>query len=105
VALRQRCEKIEERLQELTGFELRYWKTIHDRERHFEEMVVKGDWGAKADREKKERERNIFIYTVRLLIALWFIVVLFAVLPQKAKQEKTVPPGPSVLLTEPDPPR
>jgi hypothetical protein len=104
VALRQRCEEIEKRLRELTGFELRYWKTIHDRVRHFEEMVIKGAWGAKADREKKERERNIFINTVRLLIFLWIIVVLFAILPQRAKQEKTVSLGPSVSVIEPNKP-
>jgi hypothetical protein len=105
VALRQRCEDIEKRLQELTGFELRYWKAIHDRARHFEEMVIKGTWGTKADREKKERERNIFINTVRLLIALWIIIVLFAVLPQKARQEKIALPGTSVSVIEPNKPR
>jgi len=102
VALRQRCEEIEKRIHELMGFELRYWKTIHDRVRHFEEMVIKGAWGAKAGREKKERERNIFINTVRLLIALWFIVVVITILPQSVKQEQTAPPDRSISVTDPD---
>jgi hypothetical protein len=102
VALRQRCEEIEKRLQELTGFQLQYWKVIHDRTRHLEEMIIKGTWGTKADRERKERERNIFINTVRLLIVLWIIIVLFTVLSPKAKQQKTVPPGSSVSMIKPN---
>ncbi len=102
VALRQRCEEIEERLQELTGYKLQYWNKIHDRVRHLEEMVIKGAWGAKADAEKKERERNIFINTVRLLIILWIIVVLVTVHPKRAKQEKTNSPSPFVSAIEPD---
>lgn len=102
VALRQRCEEIEERLQELTGYKLRYWNKIHDRVRHLEEMVIKGAWGAKADAEKKERERNIFINTVRLLIILWIIVVLVTVHPKRTKQEKTTSPSPFVSAIEPD---
>ena len=102
VALRQRCEEIEERLQELTGYKLRYWNTIQNRVRHLEEMVIKGAWGARADAEKKERERNIFINTVRLLIVLWIIVLLVTVHPKRAKQEKTASTSHSVLVLEQD---
>ena len=101
VALRQRGEEIESRLRELTGFEMRYWKTIHDRVRHFEEKAIKGAWGAKADREKKERERNIFINTVRLLTVLWLIVVAVTVLSGPAKQKEASPLGQSVPVTKP----
>ena len=105
VALRQRCEEIEKRLQELTGCELRYWRTIHDRLKHFEEKVFKGASNVKADKEKKERERNIFIHTIRLLIFLWIVVVLFTVFNQKVKQQKASLPDPSIKFTELDKPR
>lgn len=98
VALRQRCEEIEERIEELTGYKLRYWDTIQKRVRHLEEMVIKGAWGAKADSEKKERERNIFINTVRLLIVLWIIVLVVTIHPKIAKQEKTASTSRSALI-------
>jgi hypothetical protein len=73
VALRKRCRQIEDRLKELTGFQIQYWQAIEDRSIRREEKIVKGK---RADRESKEKERNIFIYTVWLLIVLWIIIVV-----------------------------
>jgi hypothetical protein len=76
VALRQRCRQIEDRLKELTGFQIQYWQAIEDRRKEREERIVKGIRGAITKRERKEQERSIFIFTVRLLIGLWLIIVV-----------------------------
>jgi len=78
VALRQRCKKIEDRLCDLVGFKLQYWQVIDERDKYLEEELVKGRFGAKVGGEK-ERERSIFVNTVRLLILLWIVIVAVAV--------------------------
>jgi len=99
VALRRRCREIEKRLHELAGYEIRYWKTINERARHLEEMVFKGSWGTKVGREQSERERNIFINTVRLLIVLWIIVIAIAIVAKTTRQKEATSPNSSVSVT------
>lgn len=79
VALRQRCRKIEDRLFDLVGVKLQYWGVIDERKKHIEEKLVKGGLSAIAGSEVKERERSIFVNTVRLLIFLWTVIVVVVV--------------------------
>jgi len=74
VALRQRCRQIEDRLKELTGFQIQYWQAIEKRYKPREERIVKELWGTRADSE--ETERNMFVFTVRLLMGLWIMIVV-----------------------------
>lgn len=101
VALRERCRQIEEHLHELVGFQLRYWQTIDQRAKHLEERLIKGTWGATVARERGERERNIFINTVRLVIALWIIILAITIGSGVSKQIKAVSPDRSVSVTQP----
>ncbi|UCF00028.1 MAG: hypothetical protein JSV82_02900 [Planctomycetota bacterium] len=76
VVLRQRCRQIEDRLKELTGFQIQYWQAIEDRIKYLEENIVKGIRDTITKRERKEQERSIFVLTIRLLILLWIIIVV-----------------------------
>jgi len=76
VALRQRCRQIEERLKVLTGFQIQYWQAIEERPKRLEENIVKGIGDVITRRERKEQERSIFIWTVRLLMGLWIMIVV-----------------------------
>lgn len=76
VALRNRCFEIECELKTLGGPKI--WESIENRKKFFEEGLFKGysesEEGKAKDR--REPEYDLFIWSARILILLWLIVLI-----------------------------
>jgi len=71
IALRNRCLEIEK---QLVGQDIfKYWGVIEKREKYPEERFLKGGSGKKKDR--KETEGDLFIFSSRILIGIWVVIV------------------------------